>query len=69
VLSLAVLAQAAFGFPCDMQALPGLSRCTGVPVIEGCAPAIGARGNGQRLGGLAYAAFFSAPYGRACLLR
>jgi perosamine synthetase len=55
----AILAQATFGVPCDMEALLDLSRRTGVPVIEDGAHAIGARWNGQRLGGLGYAAFFS----------
>jgi perosamine synthetase len=55
----AILAQATFGIPCDMDALLDLSRRTGVPVIEDGAHAIGAQWGGRRLGTLAYAAFFS----------
>ncbi len=55
----AILAQHTFGIPCDMDALLEISSKYGLPIIEDGAHAIGARWNGQLVGRLGYAAFFS----------
>lgn len=55
----AILAQATFGIPCDMDALRDISTRTGVPIIEDGAHGIGARWKGRLLGECGAAAFFS----------
>lgn len=55
----AILAQHTFGIPCDIEALMDISKEYGVPVIEDCAHAIGARLDGQLLGRFCHSAFFS----------
>ncbi|HUU31234.1 MAG TPA: DegT/DnrJ/EryC1/StrS family aminotransferase [Phycisphaerae bacterium] len=55
----AILAQHTFGIACDMDALGGISRRHGIPIVEDGAHAIGARWDGQLLGRFGYAAFYS----------
>lgn len=55
----AILAQHTFGIACNLPALMEISRRHGVPIIEDCAHAIGARWDGQLLGRFGIAAFFS----------
>ena len=51
----AVIAPHLFGMPADMDRLVSL----GVPVIEDCAQAVGAKSKGETVGGLGHAAVFS----------
>jgi dTDP-4-amino-4,6-dideoxygalactose transaminase len=55
----AILAQHTFGIACNLPALMDISRRHGVPIIEDCAHAIGARWDEQLLGRFGIAAFFS----------
>lgn len=47
------------GAPCDMRALCALAATHGVPLIEDCAHALGARIDGQAVGSFGRAALFS----------
>ena len=47
------------GAPCDMRALCALATSHGVPLIEDCAHALGARIDGQAVGSFGCAALFS----------
>jgi perosamine synthetase len=54
-----ILAQHTFGIPCQMDELLGISRRHGIPLVEDCAHAIGARWDGKLTGTLGHSAFFS----------
>src|SRR5262249_39715757 len=55
----AVLPVHLYGHPADMVALTRLARERGLKILEDAAPAVGARVNGRRVGGLGDAGVFS----------
>lgn len=55
----AVMVLHAFGSPAPVPEIAALCACRGIPVIEDCAHALGARLNGESVGGMGYAGFFS----------
>ncbi len=54
-----ILAVHLFGTPCDIEGIVELGASRGIPVIEDCAHALGARLGERPLGGFGAAAFFS----------
>jgi dTDP-4-amino-4,6-dideoxygalactose transaminase len=54
-----IVLQHTFGVPCNVDAFMDLSRRTGIPIIEDCAHAFGARWRGRLLGRFGHAAFYS----------
>lgn len=55
----AIIAVHLYGHPADMDALNAIGRKHGIPVIEDCAQAHGARYKGKRIGSLGLAGAFS----------
>lgn len=55
----AIMAVHMLGNPCDMQAIMGIARKYGLPVIEDCAQATGGSYRGKRLGSIGHIGAFS----------
>lgn len=55
----AVVAVHLYGHPCDMDGILAVASCCGLPVVEDCAQAHGARYRGRKVGGYGATAAFS----------
>jgi dTDP-4-amino-4,6-dideoxygalactose transaminase len=55
----AIVVQHTFGIPADLGVVARVANAHGIPIIEDCVHALGARYNGARVGSIGRAAFFS----------